>query len=192
VPPIDASLIYVAVQRPVYEERDPRVPMTAQDVVRLADVFDRGGVTVWLDGGWGVDALLGEQTREHDDLDLVVAIDEVPALVAALERERYEVAKGELPTCIVLLDERGRQVDVHPVAFDEQGGGVYAMEEGGTWTYPAEGFEGRGSVLGREARCLTPEVQVLCHAGYELDEDDLADLVALRDRFGVRVPERGT
>jgi lincosamide nucleotidyltransferase A/C/D/E len=192
VPPIDASLIYVAVERPVYEERDPRSPMSAVHLVRLLDLFDGAGVTVWLDGGWGVDALLGEQTREHDDVDLVVSIGEVPALFAALEREGYAVAKGELPTCVVLLDDKGRQVDVHPVAFDEQGGGVYAMEEGGTWTYPAEGFEGRGSVLSHEARCLTPEVQVLCHAGYELDENDLADLAALRDRFGVRVPERGT
>ena len=172
-------------QRPVYEERDPRLPMSATDAVALLDAFDQAGVTVWLDGGWGVDALLREQTREHDDLDLVVGIDDVPTLVAALERERYEVAKGELPTCIVLLDDDGRQVDVHPVAFDEQGGGVYAMEEGGTWTYPAAGFGGRGAVLGREARCLTPEVQVLCHAGYELDGDDLADLAALRARFDV-------
>lgn len=27
---------------------------------------------VWLDGGWGVDALLGRQTRPHDDMDIVI------------------------------------------------------------------------------------------------------------------------
>jgi lincosamide nucleotidyltransferase A/C/D/E len=27
----------------------------------------------WLDGAWGVDALLGEKTWDHEDLDLVVA-----------------------------------------------------------------------------------------------------------------------
>jgi hypothetical protein len=27
---------------------------------------------IWLDGGWGVDALVGEQTREHEDLNLIV------------------------------------------------------------------------------------------------------------------------
>jgi lincosamide nucleotidyltransferase A/C/D/E len=177
--------MYVAVQRPVYEERDPRRAMSAGDVVQLIDGFDRAGITVWLDGGWGVDGLLGEQTREHDDLDLVVALDEVPALIATLAREGYDVAKGELPMCTVLLDGEGRQVDVHPIAFDEEGGGIYALEEGGTWTYPAAGFEGRGTVLGREVRCLTPEVQLLCHAGYELDEDDLADVAALRARFDV-------
>jgi len=30
------------------------------------------GIEIWLDGGWGVDALLGEQTRPHKDLDIVV------------------------------------------------------------------------------------------------------------------------
>jgi len=30
------------------------------------------GIEIWLDGGWGVDALLGEQTRPHEDLDIVV------------------------------------------------------------------------------------------------------------------------
>jgi hypothetical protein len=38
--------------------------------------------------------------------------------------------------------------------------------------------------LGLKVRCLTPEAQVLCHTGYELDEDDFGDLQALRERFG--------
>jgi lincosamide nucleotidyltransferase A/C/D/E len=102
-----------------------------------------------------------------------------------LGREGYEVAKGRLPTCIVLLDSIGRQVDVHPVAFNEAGDGIYRMEDGRDWAYPAAGFVGRGSVGGRDARCLTPEVQVLCHAGYELAKTDLHDLAVLRERFGV-------
>ncbi len=172
-------------ERAVYEERDPRLSMSAGDVAELLELFDEEGIAVWLDGGWAVDAVLGEQTREHDDLDLVVAIEDVPRLVMGLERNGYDVAKGELPTCIVLVDPAGRQVDVHPVAFDQGGGGVYAMEQGGTWTYPAEGFAGRGTVLGRGVRCLTPRVQVLCHAGYELGESDFHDLALLRDRFGL-------
>ncbi len=170
-------------ERPVYDERDPRVPMSAEDVVGLLDRLD--GIEVWLDGGWGVDALLGEQTREHDDLDLVVARSDVPLLSGVLGRDGYEVAKGQLPTCVVLLDPAGRQVDVHPVEFDEAGDGIYRMEDGSDWAYPARGFAGKGRVLGREVRCLTPEVQVLCHAGYELAETDHHDLAVLRDRFGI-------
>ena len=170
-------------ERAVYDEREPRLPMSAVDVVRLLAVMD--GIDVWLDGGWGVDALVGEQTREHDDLDLVVARSDVSLLIETLAEEGYEVAKGDLPTCIVLLDPIGRQVDVHPVEFDESGNGIYAMEEGGTWPYPAHGFKGRGRVLGQEVRCLTPQVQVLCHAGYELTETDHHDLALLSERLGV-------
>jgi lincosamide nucleotidyltransferase A/C/D/E len=159
--------------------------MEAAHVVRLVHRLNAAGLTVWLDGGWGVDALLGEQTREHDDLDLVVARSDVPLLTETLGDEGFDVAKGELPTCIVLLDSAGRQVDVHPVEFDDAGVGVYRMEDGRDWAYPASGFAGEGLVLLRHAvRCLTPEVQVLCHTGYELAETDHHDLALLRERFG--------
>jgi lincosamide nucleotidyltransferase A/C/D/E len=175
--------MYDGMERPVYDEREPRLPMSAEDAVALLGRME--AIDVWLDGGWGVDALIGEQTREHDDLDVVVVRSAVPLLIEALGQEDYEVAKGQLPTCIVLLDPIGRQVDVHPVEFDESGNGIYAMEEGGTWPYPAQGFTGRGRVLDVEVRCLTPEVQVLCHAGYELAETDHHDLALLRECFGV-------
>jgi lincosamide nucleotidyltransferase A/C/D/E len=177
-------------ERAVYDERDPRLPMSAEDVIALLELME--GIDVWLDGGWGVDALVGEQTREHDDLDLVVARTDVPALVAALGPRGYEVAKGELPTCVVLLDPEGRQVDVHPVAFDEAGDGIYCMEDGRDWAYPAAGFAGVGSVAGRAVQCLTPEVQVLCHAGYELAETDHHDLALLRERLGVSTGSSAT
>ena len=47
--------------------------MLADDVALVVTALAEAGVAAWLDGGWGVDALLGEQTREHDDLDLVMA-----------------------------------------------------------------------------------------------------------------------
>jgi lincosamide nucleotidyltransferase A/C/D/E len=79
-------------------------------------------------------------------------------------------------------------VDVHPVTFDDAGGGVYRMDDGRDWTYPAEGFTGRGVVAGRTVRCLSPAVQVLVHDGYELGEKDYRELRLLRDRFGVELP----
>jgi lincosamide nucleotidyltransferase A/C/D/E len=166
-------------------EREPRRDMSAEEAAELVGLLEHAGVDVWLDGGWGVDALLGEQTRPHDDLDLVVPLEHVPALQEALARRGFRLAGGGAPMSVELTDAEGRQVDVHPVVFDECGGGVYRMRTGEDWVYPAEGFEGVGSVAGRRVRCLTPEVQVLCHAGYELDEDDRRDLRALADRFGV-------
>lgn len=43
--------------------------MRAKDVLTLLSALDGLGVHYWLDGGWGVDCLLGEQTRPHSDLD---------------------------------------------------------------------------------------------------------------------------
>jgi lincosamide nucleotidyltransferase A/C/D/E len=158
--------------------------MEAQEVVDLVDVLEQAGIAAWLDGGWGVDALLRRQTRPHDDLDLIVELALVPLLQQLLAERGYLLQGGGAPKSFELVDPAGRQVDVHPVVFDEDGDGIYRMENDEDWAYPAAGFEGSGSVLGRSVRCLTPEVQVLCHAGYELDGDDLHDLAALEHAFG--------
>jgi hypothetical protein len=46
--------------------------LDASDVLEILDRLDRAGLTVWLDGGWGIDALLGRHNRPHEDLDLVI------------------------------------------------------------------------------------------------------------------------
>jgi len=163
--------------------------MRAQDVVRVLDALEGGGVDVWVNGGWGVDALLEEQTREHDDLDIVVAVDHVPALIVLLANLGYSEIKAwpDSPEVIVLRDPDDRRVDMHPVRFDDEGRGIQRIEGGRDWAYPAAGFAGTGTIGGRAIRCLTPEAQILCHADYELDEDDIRDVEALRARFGVEL-----
>ena len=163
--------------------------MDADSLVEVVDRLEQHGVDVWLDGGWGVDALLERETREHDDLDLVAPLEQSEAIIRLLGELGYELVDGAPPVSFVLVDRSGRQVDVHPVTFDADGRGVYEMRDGGQWVYPAEGFAGQGNVAGRSVRCLTPEVQVLVHAGYELTEKDYRELFLLRDRFGVDLPE---
>src|SRR5919198_3359110 len=106
--------------------------MPAAEVVRIVDALEPAGVCVWLDGGWGVDALLEEQTRAHDDLDLVVGLDDVPRLLDVLRQRGYEMVGGAPPTSFELVDPEGWQVDVHPVTWDTNGDGLYRMREGGT------------------------------------------------------------
>jgi lincosamide nucleotidyltransferase A/C/D/E len=163
--------------------------MDAQSLREVVDLLAEHGIEVWLDGGWGVDALLERETREHDDLDLVAELRHSDRIIALLEDLGYELVDGAPPVSFVLVDRRGRQVDVHPVTFDDEGAGVYELREGGQWVYPAEGFTGTGSVSDRPVRCLTPEVQVLVHAGYELTDKDYRELYLLRERFGVELPE---
>jgi lincosamide nucleotidyltransferase A/C/D/E len=44
--------------------------MTAGDATALLGRLAEREVNACVGGGWAVDALLGEQTREHADLDL--------------------------------------------------------------------------------------------------------------------------
>ncbi len=46
--------------------------MSGDVVVQLLQLFEQHGIEVVVDGGWGVDALLGEQTRSHGDLDIAL------------------------------------------------------------------------------------------------------------------------
>jgi lincosamide nucleotidyltransferase A/C/D/E len=40
------------------------------DAIEIILYAEENGIAIWLDGGWGVDALLGEETRIHNDIDL--------------------------------------------------------------------------------------------------------------------------
>ncbi|MGN6563614.1 MAG: nucleotidyltransferase domain-containing protein [Thermomicrobiales bacterium] len=162
--------------------------MRATDVLAILDCLAAAGALAWLDGGWGVDALAGEQTREHDDLDLVIAIEQLPAALATLNTLGFTVATDELPTRLVARDPADRRIDFHPVTWDSGGGGHQALPHGRTFRYPPEGFTGRGVVAGRPVACLTAEVQARCHLGYAPDEHDFHDMWLLRDHCGVTLP----
>ncbi len=64
--------------------------MSADAVVQLLQLFEQHGIEVVVDGGWGVDALLGEQTRFHADVDIALEHKDVPKLRALLEARGYK------------------------------------------------------------------------------------------------------
>lgn len=67
--------------------------MTAQDVVAILRLFEQNGIADIVDGGWGVEALLGKQTRPHNDLDIALSHNDVPKARELL------VARGYLRVC---------------------------------------------------------------------------------------------
>ncbi len=80
-------------------------------------------------------------------------------------------------------------VDVHVVTFDGQGNGLYGpQDESGGDFYPASAFSDAGAILGKKVRCLSPEYQVISHTGYEIDANDVKDVLALYEAFGVALP----
>lgn len=168
---------------------ETELEMTAANLVELLNLFESASIPVWLDGGWGVDALLGAQTRKHRDVDIIPRVADVPKLCGLLAQRGFTIKEGKPPDSFVLANGGGLEVDIHAVAFDEEGNGVYRMQNGEDWIFPAEGFEGRGIVAGLKVRCLSPAAQVLCHAhGYVPVEKDFRDMELLRERFGVELP----
>jgi lincosamide nucleotidyltransferase A/C/D/E len=159
--------------------------MTGGDVVQVLGALEGAGLTVWVDGGWGVDALAGRVTRTHADLDLAIDRDDLFRAQAVLEGLGFhhdDAAEPGLPARLVLRDGRGRQVDVHPLRFDESGDGWQQLSHGDDWgRYPASGLGAWGTIGGRRVRCLGAELQALFHEGYEKTEKDEHDLRLLRE-----------
>ncbi len=163
--------------------------MTSSALVELLQLFESAAIPVWLDGGWGVDALLQTQTRTHKDVDIVLRVADVPRLQEILTARGFAIREGNPPNSFVLANGAGLEVDVHAVTFDDDGNGVYRMQNGRDWVFPAEGFNGRGLVGEMGVRCLSPATQVLCHAhGYVPVEKDIRDMELLTGRFGIELP----
>jgi lincosamide nucleotidyltransferase A/C/D/E len=144
-----------------------------------------------LDGGWGIDALLREQTREHYDVDLVVARRDARTARDLLGRLGFahdpSVLPG-LPARLVLRDGRGRQVDLHLIVHDIAGNGWQQLDDGTWGRYDADGLDVCGEIAGRRVRCISPELQLRHHRGYEWTETDRADMARLSERFGLEQP----
>jgi lincosamide nucleotidyltransferase A/C/D/E len=162
--------------------------MEARIVLDVVTALRRSGVPVWLDGGWGVDALVGEQTRDHDDLDCVIALSDAPMARDTLAVLGFTVTVNELPTRFVVRDRSDRRVDFHTVTFDDMGGATQQLQDGTFAPYPAQGFAGSGYVAGVRVACLTAAVQALHHLGYDPDEKDHHDMRLLADRYGIDLP----
>lgn len=166
--------------------------MTANMVHWFLDLFDELGIEVWIDGGWGVDALLGEQTRKHQDLDIIISWEDSAVLTEAL------LARGFVD---IHTDDRkdrnfvmGHQlhglIDFHVVKLTEDGGALYGPGEI-DWVITESELNAVGLIGEREVRCLSVDYQVRSHAGYALQDTDFADLRALQEKYGVALlPEQ--
>jgi len=158
--------------------------MDEKDVTALLDFLERNGLEVYVDGGWAVDALLGEQTRAHDDLDIALPHGQVPLLRRLMEeRGFHEQTQADSWDCnFVLVDAIGRRLDVHSYTLDAAGNNVSGVP------YIAEQLTGTGVVGGRRVRCIDPGWLVRFHTGYDVDETDHHDVRRLCERFGLPLP----
>jgi lincosamide nucleotidyltransferase A/C/D/E len=158
--------------------------MDARAAAELIRLLEQRTLEVYVDGGWAVDALLGVQTRDHDDLDIAIPHDQVALLRALLGRRGFEEqAREDSWECnFVLAAENGARLDVHSYTLDDAGRNIFGVP------YERAHLTGRGSIDGYPVRCIAPEWLVKFHTGYEVDEKDYRDVRMLCERFGIELP----
>lgn len=169
----------------------------ADDVIDLLARLREAGVEAWLIGGWGVDALLGEQTRSHGDLDLVVEAPRLGAAQEALERAGFRVeheapAGRWLSVHVQMIDRMRRSVSLHPAdmpAWSAPGGpGSLRQAARELGLGEAGDLVTGGRVGGRDVAALSPGAQIVLRCGYEIRERDRRDVALLCERFDLSLP----
>jgi lincosamide nucleotidyltransferase A/C/D/E len=165
--------------------------MLATDVIPLYRAFMAARAQVWLMGGWGVDALLGRQTRPHHDLDVLLDVSNLEQLRLCLidlgftlsytwddevrwVRDESWSSGLEQPSAFVYGHADGRAVDVHVVRRSRDG--TVEMLWNAPYAFTAAGLRATGVVDGHEVCCLSREMQQQAHTGYELPAHHLQDL----------------
>jgi lincosamide nucleotidyltransferase A/C/D/E len=164
--------------------------MTSHDVIRVVDGLHLSGIQVVVAGGWGIDALVGQQTRAHHNLDIVVDHDQAKAALEALLALGYDHITASGTRRFTARTRDGRSVDIESIPSNVR----HANEPGRGYYQPADGFDGRGFIVGRPVRCLSAIAQVLrrpslsATAPIGVVERYRHDLRLLTERCSVAVP----
>jgi len=175
-------------------DKDPIV--SAQDAVSLYTTLAERRIRCWITGGWGVDALLGHETRPHHDLDLLVALDSLRQLQDVLADEGFERTLeweenrwlddrgAQRPTAFVETDTLGRELDIHVIDVVHGRPPVALYDH--DWNFDDYALEGVGSILGTHVACVSAATQLRAHTGYDLPPHQQADVEHLRRLVGER------
>src|SRR3954454_23494831 len=149
---------------PSSERPSGRVNLSAQAAADLYELLRERGIRCWVMGGWGVDALVGGQTRDHHDLDVLLLGEDLPALGAVFRDDGFEIRQvweaenrwldmdgSTWPTAFVAGTEAGVELDVHVI---ELRAGVVVPLRIVAWPFDAGSLDGRTpSQVGRLTAC---------------------------------------
>ena len=165
--------------------------MTSDRVLDLYNWFKENDITIWIDGGWCIDALLNFQTREHDDLDIAISRKDALKLRPLLESSGYkEEKRDDSWECnYVMKGEDGQLIDIHVFEHDKNGKIVYGVP------YSLDSLTGKGKINDQEVNCINPQWMfkfklwaddVPC----EPRQKDIIDAQMLSEKFGFELPSQ--
>ena len=158
--------------------------MSSEDAVDLYGALEARGMRIWIDGGWAVDALLGEQTRPHEDLDIAVERKDLVGLKEYLESLGYrdKARDPEKMWDLVLGDDHGHEVEVHAFDLDDEG---EIIEESYWDGYSRDSLSGLGSIDGKIVRCVSLKQLMKTHDETKriFKRSDYDDVTSLQKKF---------
>lgn len=147
---------------------------TKENLIDVLDLLDNLRIKYWIDGGWGIDILLGKQNREHRDIDVDFDGQFTKVLLDALKEKGYEITTDWSPTRIELYHPELGYIDIHPLIIHEDGSAKQADLQG--WYYFEATWFTSALFENRVIPCISAKAQKLFHSGYELREVDRIDM----------------
>jgi len=164
--------------------------MKATDVAEIYTNLEKNGIDAWIDGGWGIDALIGVQMRSHGDLDIVIQEKDIERIKELLSSYGYEVLKRDdlEYNYFHMADNNGHEVDITAVHFDDNGDGIFGEAKNNEMN-PRDSFKGIGCINGQKVKCISTEYAIKFRLDHEIAKHDAEDVVALCNKFNIEVPQ---
>ncbi len=169
------------------------------ELLLVIESLEMAGVSYWLAGGWGVDALLRRCTRRHKDIDIVIddfALSEPKVRQALVSLGFAHVTRDQggvwMPWRSNFEDRAGHRIEVLAIDWEHLRK-VFALDpvRDPTSTWPIEDLVREtltvGEIEGRQVPCLTTGAQLLFHTGFPLEASGQIDVALLRSEFGIAV-----
>lgn len=185
-------------------DQSPAKTMPADEAVRIITELKNLGVHVTLDGGWGIDALLETETREHTDLDFLVEKKDVDKLKQYFSDNGFEQTDNFNKWWHVSVENETFIIDYHVIEIDEVGKAIYGPKIRDDFPFPgifpAYALKGAGKINGVEVDCLSAEYRVRCQTRVLLNlmpdnykhqpaKKDYNDLDKICQKFKISMPD---
>ena len=113
-------------------------------------------IEIWLDGGWGVDALLGKETRQHNDIDLFVEEKNYNKFIEIIKNKGFNEIVVEYTSEVhtIWSDNKLRIIDLHMFKDNCDGTICYEGE-----VFQKNIFDGVGKIGNIMVSCINAKNQ---------------------------------
>lgn len=153
---------------------------TTDDLFTVINLLEKLGIKYWIDGGWGVDVLYGDQTRNHRDIDIDFDAQQTKKLLKKLLQFGYNIETDLRPVRIELYSNKYGYLDIHPFILNKDGTSKQANFEGGFYEFDKD-FFGKAIFREKNIPCISLKGQKIFHAGYELRDKDKHDISIIEE-----------